>query len=398
MKNVLALNLVADVMGWDDVRTTEEYDWLRLMAAVKYDSYADFAAGSGFIEALVDWMRQFDVADRDTAYRLIKSRMVFISAAEMQRLIEAFLPEVVTPFLRQSVAQEHGIEPYKVWSEKTYSDAFYMRRRKCLFVGLSDGSRIDVLRRTNAGQLSQEQVVPMMNVDLDKWLSLGSDLRDELGPDAQFEDVYLVDDFTASGTTFIRLKDGAPKGKLPKFEKMVMHARKALAEQGEIFPIADNYRLHIHHYISTIQARAALQERIEQVVPLLAARSFDDNIAIGEGLLLPSVLPLGQVSGQVRPGGKVEREADGLVETFSEDRQFIELCEKYYDPSEYIRLEKHCKEANLLTLCYGYGSCALPLILEHNTPNNTVPLFWSETGHPSAPRTRSLFHRRDRHG
>lgn len=398
MKNDLALNLVANVMGWDDVRTTEEYDWLRLMAAIKYDGYADFAAGSGFIEALVDWMRQFDAEDRETAYKLVRRRLVFVSSAEMQRLIESFLPETVTPYLRCSVADEHGVAPYEVWSDKKFSDAFYKRRRKCLFVGLSDGSRIDTLRRANAGQLSQEQVVPMLNVDLDKWRSLGSDLRDELGPDAQFEDVYLIDDFTASGTTFIRLKGGEPKGKLPKFEKIIMDARQAFNDLDETFPIADNYRLHIHHYISTIQARNALLERIDEVVPLLPAKSFDDDIAVGEGLLLPSVLPLGQPSSSVTPGGHVERNIPGLEETFPEDRAYIALCEKYYDPSEFIRLEKHCKEAGLETLCYGYGSCALPLVLEHNTPNNTVPLFWSETGDPSKPRTRSLFHRRDRHG
>lgn len=74
------------------------------MSAVKYDSYTNFAAGSGFIEALVDWMRQFDQGDRETAYRLVKERLVFISSAEMQRLIEGFLPEFVTPYLRSSVA------------------------------------------------------------------------------------------------------------------------------------------------------------------------------------------------------------------------------------------------------------------------------------------------------
>ena len=78
--------------------------------------------------------------------------------------------------------------------------AFRKRLRRCLFVGLSDGSRIDVLRRANAGHLSQEQVVPMMNVDDDKWKSLAKDLKEELGDDARFSDVYLIDDFTASGT------------------------------------------------------------------------------------------------------------------------------------------------------------------------------------------------------
>lgn len=69
IKNALALNLIAHVMAWDDVRTTTEYDWLRLMSDVKFDGYADFAAGSGFIEALVDWMRQFDPSDRETVNR-----------------------------------------------------------------------------------------------------------------------------------------------------------------------------------------------------------------------------------------------------------------------------------------------------------------------------------------
>lgn len=127
MKNSLALNLVADVMGWDDVRTTREYDWLRLMAAVKYDGYADFAAGAGFIEALVDWLRQFEPADRPTAYQFVKHRLVFISSAEMQRVIEAFIPETVTPYLRKAVAEEHGIAPYEVWADPEHSEAFYTR-------------------------------------------------------------------------------------------------------------------------------------------------------------------------------------------------------------------------------------------------------------------------------
>ena len=323
VKNALALNLIANVMAWDNVRTTHEYDWLRLMSAVKYDNYADFAAGSGFIEALVDWMRQFDKEDRETAYRLVKTRLVFISSAEMQRLIEAFLPEFVTPYLRASVASDNDIQPYEVWAYKRTADAFDDRLRKCLFVGLSDGSRIDILRRTNAGELSQEQVVPMMNVNREKWISLGRDLEQARGDGAKFEDVFLVDDFTASGTTFIRLKDGQPKGKLPNFERMVSEAQKELASD---FPIAKNYRLHIHHYISTVQAYEALRDRIKEVVPKLPTKSFRGKIMIREGLLLPGTLPLGTVSKNAPVGGNVEAGSYGLRETNAEDRDYISLC------------------------------------------------------------------------
>lgn len=113
------------------------------MAAVKYDGYADFAAGAGFLEALVDWMRQFDTPeDRIVAYRFVKKRLVYVSTAEMYRVVEAFLPEIVTPYLRQDVAQAHALASWQVWSADVSAKAFERRLRRCLFVGLSDGSAI----------------------------------------------------------------------------------------------------------------------------------------------------------------------------------------------------------------------------------------------------------------
>ena len=273
--------------------------------------------------------------------------------------------------------------------------------RRCLFVGLSDGSRIDILRRTNAGRLSQEQIIPMMNVDNEKWRSLGSDLKKkEQGADALFQDVYLIDDFTASGTTFIRKnKDGTPKGKLPKFENMIQEAKASL---GDDFPIADGFRLHIHHYVSTAQARAALEKRVAEEVSSPENLPFNAEFltreGLTEGLLLGPELPLGYKDPGTVPGGNVEPDSIGLKENCPSDGDVIRLCESAYDPALFNRLEKHCREANMTTMCYGYGYCALPLVLEHNTPNNSVPLIWSETGSQINPRMRPLFHRRDRHG
>lgn len=397
--NTLALNLIAKVMDWDDIEATQEYEWLRLIAGVKYDGYSDFAAGAGFLEALVDWLHQFQPADRKVAYRFVKERLVYISSAEMQRVIEAFLPEVVTPYLRRCVAEDHDIEAHQVWATAAHAKAFSDRMRRCLFVGLSDGSRIDILRRANAGRLSQEQVVPMMNVDNEKWRSLGKDLRKEQGEEAKFEDVYLIDDFTASGTTFVRIEpDGGLNGKLPKFERIVQAAQKSLRDE---FPIADGFRLHIHHYVSTTQARAALDERIE-VASGMANRCFDEEFlskeGLTEGLLLGDDLSLGFLSTDIKPQGNVETDSAGLRSNRSTDGDIIRLCENVYDPALFRRLEEHCRKAGMSTVCYGYGHCALPLVLEHNTPNNSVPLLWAETGTPTKPIMRPLFHRRDRHG
>lgn len=374
--NRLGLTLISEIMGWDDGGVaTVEYEWLSLLAATKYDGYSDFRAGSRFIENLAIWLKQFDPADRKIAYDFVKKRLVYISAAEMQRLIEAFVPETVTPYLRRLAAQQVGIAPHEVWGNRTGADAFNKLLRRSLLVGLSDGSRIDILRRANADRLSQEQIVPMMNVDKKKWEDLGEELRRDQGEDARFDHVYLIDDFTASGTTFIREVNGQWKGKLKKFNDLVIEARETAREGGTPFPIAESYSVHIHHYVSTTQAKAALRNRIETASLDWPERDYS-MIDISEGVLLPPSL-------RMRP---------------NTDGPMLELCDKYYDHDLYIRLKKHCDEAGQSDMKRGYAKCALPLVLEHNTPNNSIPLLWAETqgglGHPMRP----LFRRRDRHG
>lgn len=371
--NRFGLNLIGSIMGWgEDGTATAEYAWLDLMAATKYDDYSDFRAGSRFVENLASWLKQFDPADRATAYDFVKNRMVFISAAEMQRVIEAFVPETVTPHLRRLAADRARIQPHEVWGSRTGARAFESLLRRSLFVGMSDGSRIDILRRANLGRLSQEQIVPMMNVDRDKWKDLGKNLREAEGVDACFEHVFLIEDFTASGTTFIRLVDGKWKGKLKKFNDLIVGARVDLPDD---FPISKDYTLHVHHYVSTEQARETLDERVTQANIEWAERTYRD-IRLSQGILLPAALKLDPAT----------------------DAPVLALCDKYYDHSLYIRLKKHCDEAGQLDMKLGYANCALPLVLEHNTPNNSIPLLWAETKGTHGSAMTPLFRRRDRHG
>lgn len=379
MNDRMALSLLAEVMGWpeDDQRiATDEYAWLRMMSAVKYDGYSYFRAGVRFLETLATWLKQFDAADRQAAYDFIKRRLVYISVAEMQCLVETFVPEVVTPHLRRTVASRLGTKAYEVWANKKGADEFKRSLRKTLFVGMSDGSRIDMLRRANAGRISTEQVIPMMNVDREKWLDLSKNLREAPGmaPSEKFDCVYLIDDFTASGTTFIRRNDkGEWKGKLKKFNDLIRYARVDLDED---FPIAADYELHIHHYISSDQARLALVERLELAKAEWSEWTCSAYTAT-ESLLLPDSLPLA-------------RPLDGPM---------LDLGDKYYDHEIFKRAERHCREAGQTDMKLGYANCALPIVLEHNTPNNSIPLLWAETaGKGGAHKMRPLFQRRDRHG
>src|SRR3546814_1662111 len=184
---------------------------------------------------------QFDPEDRQTAYDFVKHRLVFISSAEMQRAIEAFFPETVTPLFRRLAAEQAGIPPHELWGNAEGVEAFDRILRRTLFFGLSEGSRIDILRRANAGRIPQEQVVPMINIDDEKWKNLGEKIVERNAEDEKFEHVFLIDDFTASGTTFIRQVKGKWKGKLQRFNAIVDDARKRL---GGEFPIAENYAIH----------------------------------------------------------------------------------------------------------------------------------------------------------
>jgi hypothetical protein len=379
MNDKMALNLIAEIMGWDentDGVATREYAWLRLMSAIKYDGYADFRAGVRFIESLATWLKQFRREDRAAAYKFVKSRLVYIAPAELHKLIESFVPEVVTPHLRNAVAQDLGIKPYEVWANPDGAKAFERRLRKTLIVGMSDGSRVDILRRVNSRRLSTEQVVPMMNIDDEKWRDLDEKLAQDLAGesgDAKFDSVYLLDDFTASGTTFVRKIDGKWKGKLKKFNDLVTVARQKLQKS---FPLAEGYALHIHHYISSDQARATLDERLKEAAASWDGKSYG-SVTVTEGLRLP-------------PSMKLSPPADAAM---------LDLCDRYYDHGLFLRLEKHCREAGQTDMKRGYADCALPIVLDHNTPNNSISLLWAETSgdngaHPMEP----LFRRRDRHG
>lgn len=373
MINRLALSLIAEVMDWSEENATREYAWLRLMSSVKYDGYSDFRAGARFLENLAIWLRQFDQDDRPAAYSFVRHRLVYISTAEIHRVIETFVPETVTPYLREAAAKEVGIRPYETWGNPDGVKAFNRLLRCSLFVGLSDGSRIDVLRRANSGRLVQDQIVPMLDIGREKWVDLKRKLKEELGADARFENVYLIDDFTASGTTFIRQPEkGEWKGKLQKFNDLVCKARDRLENE---FPIADPYNLHIHHYVSTQQAHQALEERVADADQKWSEKSFA-SYKITQGLLLPGDLKMGSGA----------------------DEAMLSICDRYYDDHLYQRLKEHCDEAGQTSMKRGYADCALPVILEHNTPNNSVSILWAETSGKLGHKMTPLFRRRDRHG
>lgn len=369
MKADTALRLLGKVMNWDDQQARAEFAWMSIMAQLKYDDYRDFLAGMRFLESLVAWLQQFESGDRAAAYEFVRHRLVYIGAAERQRMVELLYSNVIWPELVRATIKEVNVPSWRVLVDPD-ARAFMTRdRRATLFLALSDGARLDMFRHANARRISNEQVVVTVEPSKEKWADLLKELRKELKDEnATFTRIVLVDDFTASGTSLIRLEDdGVWKGKLVRF-------LKTLDGQDAIHP--DGVQLLVHHLIGTEQAREHITEHIAK---FRAAKP--DAWA--------------RVLGDVEPTYGLAYSNDIKLDDTT-DAAFIALTEKYYDESIQTG---HTDKGGVKKINLGYAGCRLPVVLDHNTPNNSVALLWAES-EPSKCRghvMRPLFRRRQRH-
>jgi hypothetical protein len=119
-------------MNWDDETAADEYGWLRLMSLLKYDGYRDYLAGVRFDESLAGWLQQFEPADRSVAYQFIRRRLVYISNAEVQRLVERFYPRVVEPTLIKVATSVCNIPRYMIWGDPAAIREMERLRRRTL--------------------------------------------------------------------------------------------------------------------------------------------------------------------------------------------------------------------------------------------------------------------------
>ena len=379
MNQDLALRVLGEIMKWPDDRARDEFQWLRLMARLKYDGYHDFHAGMRFVESLVTWLQQFEGRqERETAYSFVRGTLVYVGPSELQRLVEQFYPRTVRDQLASMVAAECGIQCYQVLADPDAQAREKRLRRQTLFMGLSDGARIDTIRRAYSGVLSNEQFVSSTQVDIEKWKDLLDNLRHDLQDSgARFRLVYLIDDFTGTGTSLLRFdeKKNKWKGKLIRFRDSVEIANETL-HNDKLF--ADDWVLGIHHYVASSAAVDAIRKSLSKAVD--SSDTVRNRVPeTSFGMVFPRDLPIDTTPGR--------------------NDDFIRLTETYYDP---IIRTKHTDVGGVTHLGLGYGRCALPLVLEHNTPNNAVALLWAETeggnrGDIEAPAMRPLFRRRQRH-
>ena len=143
MTESYALRYLGRVMDWDFEVENRETTWLRMMSDFKYDSYRDFWAGSRFAEGLLNWLQQFDPADRQVAYDFIRQRLIFVSSTEIQHLVNRTFPVYARQVITSRVAAKSGVPRALLWAQADTRESYDATLARTLFIGLSDGARID---------------------------------------------------------------------------------------------------------------------------------------------------------------------------------------------------------------------------------------------------------------
>jgi hypothetical protein len=352
MRAELAERVLAAVMDWDETELRGRVQQLQALAGHKYDEYGGYQPGVQFIESLASWLFQFDASEREAAVDFVLHRLVFISDAEMEHLIELAYPDLIRPLLAERVATSLGLPRHRI-REITSSKEFRALQRRTLVLGLSDGAKLDRLRRASSG-LSHEQFHLVASVE-----GIVRDMQDKLREALNqiesdepntFRQILLVDDFSGSGFTLIRKTNGTFEGKLPKMKTELDRLRdRAVARDVEVSVLL---------YVASEQA-------ITHASACLKEAGLDWKI---------------QVVQKLESRHRVDETDPGMVE----------LCRDYYDP---VLTDKHKGDPIL-----GFRDAALPLVLSHNTPNDSVCLLWADTTErPDSRQLRALFPRYERH-
>jgi hypothetical protein len=265
------------------------------------------------------------------------------------------------------VAEEQEILGHRIGAIVRHS-RFKELQLKSLYLGLSDGARTNELRRASNGEIGNEQIwqaYELGDEKVDEMIAaLGESLATSGHPTiaSKFNLIWLIDDFSGSGNTYIRFDHESKKykGKIKKIYEQLHHDHGRLVDTS-------HYEVFLLLYVATRQAIDHIEYWAERFT---SERNYK---------------PL-----QIRVLCTIE---PNIAVTHSSDAATKQLIEnvKYSDPRA---ADKHFLVGGTSDVRFGFAGCALPVVLSHNTPNNSVYILW---GSELSERFSGLFPRVSRH-
>ncbi len=330
----LAEQLLAKIMDWKSEILAEERFYIQMFSELKFDNYQQYSQGMKFIESLSLWLNCFSKEDRHILYNFIKDQLIYISENQMRTLVEISFPFYISPIIREKALSICDANINKDFSLEKLCNFI---TKQSLFLGLSDGSHIDLFRRSNSSYLSNEQISVYYDISKDRLTDMISDMPEESVLGRGVNNIFLLDDFSGSGVSFIRKEGDKWKGKVIKL----------LTRLKKYDMDITNIDLSLILYVSTDDAVKYINNKMEEY-------KQEDGI---------------EAKYHVRAIQRIEKP------TISDD--VCRLLSKYYTKYQMSDIEDiHFKKGKHLRPYLGFNECSLPLVLFHNTPNNSLPIIW----------------------
>jgi hypothetical protein len=418
MKRELAIQLLKTILPdppWTEDRLREIVEDLRTLAEYKYNRYEMYQPARLFFESLYLFLAKFKADDRTIALEFVRRNLVYISREEFQQLAHVLYYDRIRQKQLDFAADLSGIRRHCL-RKLSESDACRRLQRTSLYVALSDGARIDYFRRQNL-DINNEQVLAAYYVGKEKIADIGRSLAEALKEEcARFDCLFLLDDFCGSGRTLLRevatvkMNTLVPGLKIPaefqgrlKFDETEMllewtyagaigqddiqalrQISPATAFQEGIDSLAEmcaNGGTQVKGSLLRIAGQQGLLALLSDRARIYFTPLLATEYAMARLLPLLSRLPKPLDRLQLLPAAIVPNE----VRVYAGSQPIAGLCERYY-------LREELEDEHTSNVKYGYDGCGLPLILHHNTPNNSLYFLWARKwGDP-------LFVRYERHG
>ncbi len=415
MNSELSLTLLRAILPdppWTEDHLRRTVDDLRVLAEHKYNKYEMYQPGRLFFENLFLFLSRLEAQDATTVLEFLRRHLLFVSREEFQQLAHVLHYDHIRQRHLDMVAALTATPRHRL-AQLTKSTALGRLQRASLYVALSDGARIDYFRRHNL-DIGNEQVLASYDVGPTKLDDVHSRLQRDLDdPEAKFGCLLLLDDFCGSGRTLLREVITADVGRgvgrivvprelLGKLAYDEAHGRLTWQYRGRIteqevacleaLSQVAAYRTAVSEIVAkglsgTTELKGAFAKiaRTKLVnligdtarvffAPLLITRYAYDRLERLTGRLPAPLNRLELLPAATIPdSARINKDSPAMGN----------ICERYYTPLE----DEHTGNVT-----FGYDGCGLPLVLHHNTPNNSIYWLWSRKW------TDPLFVRYERHG
>lgn len=351
MNQHLAEQILTQVLGWEIKEARENVRLLEEFAELKYDQYQQYEAGNRFMENLAIWLNQFQSEEeKRVAFDFVKNHLVFISEAEMRHLICSIYPDYMIPIMKKEAKEIY--KKYQGTEEISAKDIVQTISRQSLFLGLSDGARLDVFRRSDT-RISHEQVSISYEIPEKKFGKILEKMRKDTSSfyqtyaeipmePSKLYGIYLLDDFSGSGISYLRLEeDPVTKQSVwdGKINKVICELQKVLADGCSLQEIP----IYLFLYLATDAAKKHIEESMQKY---RQQYGIDIHVCVLQ---------------------KIHKYIPNEAEE--------QLMKKYYAKNKVE--DSHYYKGKHDFPYLGFDECSLPLVIYHNTPNNSFTILWA---------------------